>query len=525
MALPFPKRFEMQRIASSQPLHPLKGTQATRVLEHDLATSLGPYTLMARAGAAVARLAVALAPHSRVYWIWAGPGNNGGDGLEAARQLHLAGHSVGVTLAASAERLPADAQQALARAQAAGVCIQSDPPSRQDALADSVLWIDALLGLGLESGARELSPALENSLAALRRHRGPVLSVDVPSGLDADTGVARPWTVPATATASLLTLKPGLFTGQGRDCVGDIWWDDLAAGTLPLPPDAWLSSDSPRLVRRHSQHKGSFGDVTIVGGAAGMTGAALLAAAASQAAGAGRVFVHLLAAAASAGEPLTPVALDPTHPALMFRPWDGDSRPAAWAQHTVACGCGGGDAVVNVLPRLLESAARLILDADALNAVATSPVLQRQLSRRAQKGLSTVLTPHPLEAARLLGVETIDIQNDRRGAAQRIAQAWQCVVVLKGAGTVIASPDAIPWINLPGNAALATAGTGDVLTGWMAGWWAQSLGSVGEANHLTVQAVAAQAVAWHGAAAEPMQSGALRAEDLIERMHKRLRAT
>lgn len=507
----------MQRISLSHPLLPLWGTDATRALEKR-AAHLPSGTLMQRAGEAGARLALALAPHSTSFWVLAGPGNNGGDGLEAARVLHLQGLAVSVTLAANPQRLPPDAQQALARARAAGVPVRAAPPSAAE--LRGALAIDAMFGLGLPArGKRPLTLELEQGLSALRQHQGPVLALDLPSGLDADTGTSQPWTVRASATLSLLTLKPGLFTGRGRDMAGDIWWDDLGLPGADTHPDAWLSSETSPLPRHHAQHKGSFGDVSVVGGDRGMEGAALLAASAAQAAGAGRIYVHLLSEGAAS-------ACLPANPALMFRPLDPSSHPTAWTQHTVVCGCGGGEAIAQVLPAALATAARLVLDADALNAIAADAALQRQLRRRDAKGWPTILTPHPLEAARLLGLPTTEVQSDRLHKAQDLAQALSCVVVLKGSGSVIAAPQAVPCVNLPGNAALATAGTGDVLAGWLAGWWAQSPGTSTDHGELQrhAQHVARQAVAWHGAAAEPPRPGPLRAQTLIDRLCDKLRA-
>jgi hydroxyethylthiazole kinase-like uncharacterized protein yjeF len=205
--------------------------------------------------------------------------------------------------------------------------------------------------------------------------------------------------------------------------------------------------------RSHASHKGSYGDVAIIGGAPGMTGAALLAATAALHHGAGRVFVGLLDGGS--------MQAHPQQPELMFR------VPGALKLHALAvvCGCGGGEAVRPLLPRVLGEAARLVLDADALNAIASDTALQALLRYRAAQGLPTVLTPHPLEAARLLGCTTQQIQADRLAAAQQLADRFACVAVLKGSGTVIAAPLRTPAINPTGNARLATAGTGDVLAG------------------------------------------------------------
>jgi ADP-dependent NAD(P)H-hydrate dehydratase / NAD(P)H-hydrate epimerase len=488
---------------------PLFGVAATRAIETRSAAALPPHTLMERAGAAVARLALAVAPHARHVWVAAGPGNNGGDGFEAAAGLQRLGKSVHVTLAADSQRLPADAQASLARAQAAGVTIGTDPGPT---LSEQDIAIDALLGIGT-------SRAVQGPLAALIERLNStacaVLAVDAPSGLDADTGqTVGASCVVARHTLSLLTLKPGLFTGAGRDHAGRVWLDTLDADTDAETPDAWLASPldglGPTPARRHAQHKGSFGDVAVVGGAAGMTGAALLAARAAHAAGAGRVFVNLLDGSTSAHDLL--------RPELMFRPHWAVDAPGVLAASTVVCGCGGGDAVREVLPRLLSRVPRLVLDADALNAIAADPVLQTLLKARADAGRATVLTPHPLEAARLLGQSSAQVQSDRLSAANGLAACFGCVVLLKGSGSVVAAPGRAPSINPTGNASLASAGTGDVLAGWVGGAWAQAGGSP-ESSTSTAFGVAVATAFQHGAAADASADSPLRAADLIERMH------
>jgi hydroxyethylthiazole kinase-like uncharacterized protein yjeF len=333
----------------------------------------------------------------------------------------------------------------------------------------------------------------------------------VPSGLHADTGHALGNAcVTATHTLTMLTLKPGLFTAAGRDHAGVVWLDQLGTESAADAPQSWLSGTSAAAARRHAQHKGSFGDVAVVGGGPGMSGAALLAARAAHAAGAGRVFVEML------DDPA--MSLDALRPELMFRRGWTHSAPAVLGASTVVCGCGGGDAVRAPLPRLLSLAKRLVLDADALNALASDDALLTLLRARAGRGLASVMTPHPLEAARLLGCTTAEVQADRLLAAQDLAARNLCVVVLKGSGSVIAAPGQVPRINSTGNAALATAGTGDVLAGWLGGRWAQ-IDSGDEAA--AAFAVAVRAVAEHGAAAEPQPSGALLAGDLIDRLHGR----
>jgi hydroxyethylthiazole kinase-like uncharacterized protein yjeF len=320
-----------------------------------------------------------------------------------------------------------------------------------------------------------------------------VLAVDLPSGLPGDTGALAtdaPCVI-ARWTLALLGLPAGLFTAQGRDHAGDIWWDDLA---VPRPPSAtiapigWLEGGRSvvrhRPMRRHAHHKGSFGDVWVVAGAAQMGGAALLAARAALRAGAGRVYVAPLAGARDLADAL--------HPELMLGTLDllPDDR---LQQATVVAGCGGGDAIAAMLPRLLRHAGRLVLDADGLNAVAATPALRSALTARRH----TVLTPHPLEAARLLGLGTDTVQADRLHAARTLADQLGAVVVLKGSGSIVASPGALPSLLPVGNASLATPGSGDVLAGWLGGTWSQWP----DGPEAAVQA-ARLAVWQHGRAAE-----------------------
>jgi hydroxyethylthiazole kinase-like uncharacterized protein yjeF len=390
---------------------PLHGAVATRAIEQRAAAALPAHELMRRAGLGVARLALALAPHAPRFIVLAGPGNNGGDGIEAALQLQLLGKQTRVRLLADAARLPADAADALARAQAAGVPIEPgfDAGIGND---DDAPVIDALLGIGSK---RAPQGALARAIEALRARRGIVLAVDVPSGLDALTGQPiGEHAVRATHTLSLLTLKPGLFTGTGRDHAGEAWFDDLGVAADLSCADALLAggvSMTHDVERRHADHKGSRGDVHVVGGAPGMSGAALLAARAAHAAGAGRVYVVALDPGAT--------LLDAARPELMFRARWWQAAPAEIAHGIVLAGCGGGDAVRAALPPLLSNATQLVLDADALNAIAGDESLQALLvARAARGGRPTIATPHPLEAARLLGVTAREVQADRLEAGR-----------------------------------------------------------------------------------------------------------
>jgi hydroxyethylthiazole kinase-like uncharacterized protein yjeF len=521
---------------------PLHGTQGSRLIDRHRLKQWPHGQLMAWAGLCSARWALSMAPHARRIWVAAGPGGNGGDGLHAAMHLSGVGKDVTITLHADQHRLHPDAQTALQRALDAGCRVAEQPPH-----GGADLVIDALLGLG---ASRALSSDMAAVVQAINDQACPRLSIDLPTGLDADTGQALGggW-VRAQATLSLLTLKPGLFMGHGRDAAGSIWFNPLDDSPLtePVDPVAWTVGPVARSgsgnFRPHASHKGRFGDVVLIGGAEGMTGALRLAAHAALAAGAGRVLAV------------------PLHPSMTLedgaRPECMWMRPEQWPeialeQATVVCGCGGATAVDRWLPEVLARSARLVLDADALNAVARQAALQQALQSRLARGQASVLTPHPLEAARLLGCSVQQIQADRLQAAARISRLHASTTVLKGSGTVIATPGRLPGINITGNGALATAGTGDVLAGWLAGRWSSTLhgsetpaapdppkadqGPDTDADRGTdagwwaapalgqAHRVACEAVRHHGRAADLHGTAqALRASDLVERMHRLLR--
>jgi hydroxyethylthiazole kinase-like uncharacterized protein yjeF len=414
--------------------------------------------LMERAGLAVAKLALAIRRDDGPVWVVCGPGNNGGDGRIAAR--HLAAHGLPVHVGHDAPQRPA-------------------------------LVIDALLGLGLN---RAPSAGLLATLAAMQACGAPILAVDLPSGLLADTGQpAGERAVRADHTLALLTLKPGLFTGEGRAHCGRLWFDDLGI-TPDEAPTADLLGPTPPPHRSQTSHKGSHGQALVVGGAAGMQGAARLAARAALACGAGRVYMDLLGA--GAGE-----VADAGRPELMR------GHLAELPQAVGVVGCGAGSGIAAALPELLGALPRLVIDADALNAIATDASLRTLL--RARPAGATLLTPHPLEAARLLGRDIARLQADRLAATRELAERLGCTVVLKGSGSIIVSPGARPAICASGGPALATAGSGDVLAGWLGGLWAQQP----DAN---AHAIACAGVDAHGRAGEV--AGALRAGELIERL-------
>lgn len=514
-----------QPVLPSRRSWPLHDAAASRAVEGAAAAERPAHALMARAGEAVAQLALAVAPHARSVHLCCGPGNNGGDGFVAARWLQAWGKPVSVSFVGAGAPLPPDARWALQAARDAGVAIADGVPGRIEA----DLAIDALLGLGL---TRELAGAMADAVDRLNASDALRLAVDLPSGLHSDTGAVMGRAVLAAHTLSLLTLKPGLFTAHGRDHAGRVWFDDL--GVLAEPAALELAGpEAARALsplRAHAQHKGSFGDVIVLGGAPGMVGAAVLAARAASAAGAGRVHLGLLAPTDAAWH-------DVRHPELMARAPEQLLLPATLERATVVCGCGGGPTVRHVLPQVLHHAARLVLDADALNAIAADDAMRQLLRARSARRQATVLTPHPLEAARWLGhpareagrtpasgigdrertapassfAQARDVQADRLQAARTLAEQAACTVLLKGSGTVVATPGAGTSINPTGDARLGSAGSGDVLAGWTGGLWSACAGS---ADAHTV----AQAAAWlHGAAVEHAPaSGPLRASALIE---------
>jgi ADP-dependent NAD(P)H-hydrate dehydratase / NAD(P)H-hydrate epimerase len=489
----------------------------TRALEAAMLAEVPAGTLMQAAGLAAARLSLAVVNGRPRIWVAAGPGNNGGDGLVAARLLHMAGQDVKVSVVTEPSRPGSDAERALREAIQAGVSITTGatPPAGWT----PSFGIDALLGLGQRdavSGGMACAVGALNSLPQ-------TLAIDLPTGIDADTGnCAGAVAVRAAHTLSLLTLKPGLFTARGRDHCGHIWLDRLGSPEWsaghPMRLCGQQDAQAVSPARQHAHHKGSFGDVLVIGGAPGMAGAAILAAAAASAAGPGKVFLSLL----DEGLPL----LNPRHPEWMMRARAWLNHPELLAQATVVCGCGGGTLIGAALEPALQHAPRLVLDADALNMLAaqpgSAPRWQTQLQARAAAGLHTVLTPHPLEAARLLGCTTAEVQANRLGAAMTLTQRFQAVVLLKGSGTVLANPQGLMRLNPSGNARLATAGSGDVLAGWMGGLWA----SAAAQDHAVAPLDVASAAAWqHGLAAEPQADSndgfaPLSASELVRRLRR-----
>ncbi len=441
---------------------PIYTTSAMRELEA-LAGAASPNpTLMERAGAAAAEYARALCgDKTKDVLVVAGPGNNGGDALEVAAHLKRAFFRVAVVFAGERDKLPEDAQAALGKWEAAGGTLLDDIP--KDPRFD--LAVDGLFGIGLKRPLAGMHGALVEKLNALGT---PILSLDIPSGINADTGAVIGCAVRARHTITFIAHKPGLLTLDGPDHCGELKLD-----TLGLDPAKLLAADGQLLdkdilvgllpPRRKNFHKGMAGSVGVLGGAAGMVGAAVIAGRAALKCGAGRIYLGLLTP--------RPPYLDYSQPELMLR------KPADVLEkgllNVVVAGPGMGKskAAANLLHAALKAPVPLVLDADALNLIAENRPLAAAVGKRAA---ATLLTPHPAEAARLLGKDTHAVQADRVASARLLAQRYRSFVVLKGNGSIIAAPNGNWWINSSGNPGMASAGMGDALTGIVAALLAQA---------------------------------------------------
>jgi hydroxyethylthiazole kinase-like uncharacterized protein yjeF len=441
--------------------------------------------LMERAGAAAEPVARALmSERGGPVVVLAGPGNNGGDGFVLARRLRESFHDVAVVFAGDPAALPDDAARARASYVDGGGTIVAAPPSTRPALI-----VDALFGLGLTRAVAGPHASLVHWANA---QAAPTLALDIPTGLGSDTGAIAGPAIHAQATATFIAMKPGLVTGEGPDRCGRISVHPLGIDARRELEPAGCLLDWRNVVRSiappfdrsaRTAHKGTFGTLGIVGGNRGMVGAVLLAGRAALRTGAGKIRIGFVA-------PDFP-AVDLEAPELMLgHAGDVLARGAdAWV---VGCGLGDGDASREALSGLLARDAPLVVDADALNLIATDDSLRASTRARAA---ATIATPHPAEAARLLACTAHDVQRDRLQSAFAIARDLAAHVVLKGAGTVIAHPDGRFDINASGGPALAFGGSGDVLAGMLGAWLAQTRDPV----------IASRiAVCLHGAAADAL---------------------
>jgi hydroxyethylthiazole kinase-like uncharacterized protein yjeF len=439
--------------------------------------------LMEKAGLAAAEYArELLGEYGRNVLVLAGPGNNGGDAFEVAAQLRRWFYRVELVFAGDEHRLSEDALAALRKWRACGGNTYAAPPAalRPD------LVVDGLFGIGL---TRALEGGYAELIAHINRLPVPKLALDIASGINADTGAIMGTALRATHCITFIALKPGLLTLDGPDHCGEtrVAGLRLDLGALQESKGATTSPDLLRQAlapRPLNFHKGKAGSVGVLGGASSMVGAAVLAGRAALKLGAGKVFLGLLTD--------HPPYVDYAQPELMLRTPHELLEAGMVTAFAVGPGMGTVKSAEQLLREVLDANVPLVLDADALNLIAASKTLQARLPKRNAPG---VLTPHPAEAARLLGCAIAAVQSDRVKAAIELAQRYRAVAVLKGNGSIIASPDGSWLINTSGNPGMAAAGMGDVLTGMIASLLAQGAGA---------RAAAAAAVWLHGAAGDAL---------------------
>ncbi|WP_397573954.1 NAD(P)H-hydrate dehydratase [Silanimonas sp.] len=443
---------------------PLYRADAVRAIERAaFARGVDALGLMTQAGEVAAALLRERWPQVRRVGVLCGTGNNGGDGYVAALALHRSGLQVDVV--ASDEPRTPEARSAAARWIAAGQGVRTLASGVPDAEA----WIDALFGIGLTRAPEAPMAGLMQAVAAQGR---PVLALDVPSGIDADRGSAPGAFLPAAMTLCFVAAKRGLFTALGREAAGEVHVDPLgldvdalAAEASVGAPSAWAVRASALAdalpVRRLDSHKGHHGRVLCLGGDHGTAGALVLCAEAAARGGAG--WVEALS------RPETVFALNVARPEVMAGVVQTSdalaSRLAAADVVAVGPGLGQGEWGRGLFEAALASGRPLVLDADALNLLAEAP--------RPVPG--AVLTPHPGEAARLLGCLTEEVQADRFAALDALVARFGAAVVLKGAGTLVGAPHETPRLIDAGHPGMASAGMGDALTGLVAALRAQGL--------------------------------------------------
>jgi ADP-dependent NAD(P)H-hydrate dehydratase / NAD(P)H-hydrate epimerase len=427
--------------------------------------------LMQRAGAAAAELAAGLcADDAKDVLVLAGPGDNGGDAKIVAELL----------------------QQKFFRVTVAGVAEVSALPVNKH----WGLVVDGLFGIGL---ARPVEGDFAKLVDYANAQDCARLALDIPSGIDADSGRVLGRAVRATHTLTFIALKPGLLTLDGPDHCGAVTVANLGLDVRKLlRPNAWVASPalfSEALKRRPSNfHKGKAGSLAILGGATGMTGAALLAGRAALKLGAGRVYVGML----------EETSLDPVTPELMLRHPD-DALGQDLDAIVIGPGLGQSERAEALVGAVLASDMPCVLDADALNLIADSKDLRAACAKRRA---DTLLSPHPGEAARLLGSTIPEVQKHRVATAQRLATELNAHVGLKGNGSVIVARDGHWFVNTTGNPGMASAGMGDVLSGFLGALLAQKVSG---------EAALVLGVHLHGAAADAAGHGVgLTASEVID---------
>ena len=425
-------------------------------------TGISGYTLMCRAGQAALDVACQRFPDARRWQVICGSGNNGGDGYVLARLAAQQGTAVSVLALSPPGNLSGDAATAYRDFVALGGAV-AEYDGGLDPQAD--LIVDGLLGSGLE---RDVEGRYADAVNAVNAHPAPVLALDIPSGLHGDTGRMMGAAVRADVTITFVGLKSGLFLERGPELAGQVCFSELEisaecrASERPI-----LRRMQKRIIRealpprRRTAHKGRFGHVLVVGGGPGMPGAVRLCAEAALRSGAGLVSV--------ATHPGHSNFIPAARPELMCHAvgTPADLEPLLERASVIAVGPGLGasDWALALLERVLEAALPVVADADALNLLSSGEIRREDW----------ILTPHPGEAARLLGQDVAAVQADRRRALAALADRYGGTIVLKGSGTLVSSMNGPPWLCSAGNPGMASPGMGDALTGIISGLKAQQL--------------------------------------------------
>ncbi len=423
---------------------------------------IGGYMLMMRAGEAALNEALERFPDAKRWQVICGSGNNGGDGYVLARLAGARGIGVSVLAMSSPEQLQGDAATAYMDFAAEGGAV-----AMYEGVLDehAELVVDGLLGSGLE---RHVEGKYAEVVNAMNGHAAPVLSLDIPSGLNADTGSVMGVAVHADMTVTFVGLKSGLFLKEGPNYVGE-----LRFAGLDIPADclATQQADLQRMnldairaelaPRKRDAHKGDFGHVLIVGGGPGMSGAVRLCGEAALRSGAGLVSI--------ATHPSHHAMIAAGRPELMCHAVEAakDLKPLLERATVIALGpgLGTGKWSQTMFDAILKTDLPMVVDADALNLLAISEA----------RDLDWILTPHPGEAGRMLDCPTAKVQEDRRGALRKLAEQFGGTVVLKGSGSLVSAADGPAWLCTAGNPGMAAPGMGDVLTGIIAALRAQGL--------------------------------------------------
>lgn len=469
--------------------------QVAQLDRQTIAAGTPGYELMCRAGAVAFDVLVKRWPDARRVWIFCGAGNNAGDGYVLARLLSERGYECQVAALIDPDQLKNEARDAWLDFVQAGGSVESS----WDGLSAADVAVDALLGTGLD---RDLTGQFAAAVEAINQHPQPVLSLDIPTGLHADTGAVMGHGVQATVTVSFVGLKIGCFLGQAPACVGDLVFNDLG-----IPESVKASLDGVAVLldqqallaclpaRKPTAHKGNFGRLLAVGGGVGMPGAIRLSAEAALYGGAGAVTV--------ATHPSSLSMVLSGRPELMGRAiTQGSELQELFGQAQVLIlgpGLGRDDWAKDMWQSVTENKSPTVLDADGLRLLATGALPHDQF----------VCTPHPGEAGELLGISPALVQSDRLKAVMDLVARYGGVWVLKGANSLVAAPHQKPHVCHKGNPGMAVAGMGDVLTGIIGSLLAQGLSTweaacLGVDIHATAGDQLADAIGQRGLLASEM---------------------